>query len=168
MELLLAYLALGGLTALAHGDRRARALARTLLIWPTMLPGMVRSDAARPDHPGLTQWEARIDASLSSLRAALSSRQLTEGPQAGLKLLEDTQHDLIGIARRHAELDVVLTAPENDLDAAYAATLTAPEHRRVVLQQRVAQRLSLLVTSANCVASTLHGRGIIPCGATCM
>lgn len=110
-------------------------MARTIMIWPVVLPGMVWT--GQPDPPGLVQWEARIESSITSLKAAIASGQMLDGASVGVRLLEDTQRDLIGIARRHAELDVVLQAPENDLRTAQVAVQGAPEHRLPALRRRV-------------------------------
>jgi len=138
MELLIAYLVLGGLAAIAQGDWRLAQLARAALLWPALVPRMLRQDPSPADPPALVAWEQRIRASLSSLESAIESGKLLGDATSGRKLLTDTHTDLIHIARRHAELGQVLEAPENDLRAARAALGSAPEHRLPALQRRVA------------------------------
>lgn len=138
MELLIAYVVLGALAALAQGDWRVRQLARNTLLWPALVPRMLRQDPAPPDPPQLVAWEARINASLASLKSAVEGGRLLGDPAVGQKLLVDTQADLVGIARRHAELDAVLQAPENDLRAARGAAEGAEPHRLPALRRRVA------------------------------
>ena len=108
MELLIAYVVLGALAALAQGDWRVRQLAKNTLLWPALVPRMLRQDPSPPDPPQLVAWEARINASLASLKSAIEDKRLLGDPAVGQKLLTDTQSDLVGIARRHAELDTVL------------------------------------------------------------
>lgn len=137
MELLIAYVVLGALAALAQGDWRVRQLAKNTLLWPALVPRMLRQDPSPPDPPQLVAWEARINASLASLKSAIEDKRLLGDPAVGQKLLTDTQSDLVGIARRHAELDAVLQAPENDLRAARGALEGAEPHRLPALRRRL-------------------------------
>lgn len=144
MELLLAYLALGALVALAQGDWRLGRLVRNALIWPVRLPQVLRHDPSPQDPPALAAWEARITQSLASLEQAIEAGRMLANEDAGRELLAETRTDLVAIARRHAELETVLESPENNLLAARAALASADPERRPTLETRVAHIQTLL------------------------
>ena len=50
IELVIVYLVLGSLTAIAQGRWTLQALARATLIWPALLPSMIRTDPASRRH----------------------------------------------------------------------------------------------------------------------
>ncbi len=169
MELLLAYLALGALVAIAQGDWRLGQLARTTLFWPVHLPQMARRDPSPPDPPALAAWEDRITRSLASLEQAIEAGRMLANETAGRQLLADTRRDLVAIARRHAELDAVLDGPDHDLASARAALAAAESERRAALETRVAHierlhaartslasRLDLGMAEAMNLAARLH------------
>ena len=138
MELLIAYLVLGSLVAIAQRDWRLGSLVRATVLWPARVPAMLRGDPSPPDPPALAAWEDRIGASLASLEQAIEAGRMLANAEAGRKLLVDTRADLVAIARRHAELEQVLEAPENDLPSARTALVRADPHQRPVLQKRLA------------------------------
>ena len=137
IEILIAYLVLGGLTAAAQDRWRISDIARSTLIWPTLLPGMLRGDPSPLDAPVLAAWQARIRAALTSLEAAVQQSDALPDDSASRHLLTTTSEELTAVAKRHAELESVLQEPEYDLEAARALVLSAPAHRQPALQQRV-------------------------------
>ncbi len=137
IELLIAYITLGALTAAAQGRWRIQDLARATLIWPALLPDMVRSDPSPLDPPALAAWQTRIRAALTSLDAAVKQSEALSDASASRHLLTTASDDLTAVARRHAELEVVLQKPENDLTEARALVLAAPPHRQPALAHRV-------------------------------
>ena len=137
IEALLAYVVLGVLASLAEGDWRPRAMARNTLLWPARVPRLLRGDPSPADPPGLAVWDARIRAALGSLSSAIEKAGALPSGSSGRALLTDARHDLVDLARRHAELETVLEAPENDLRAARAATAGAETHRLPALRRRV-------------------------------
>lgn len=139
IELLAAYLVLGGLTALARGRWRLSELARTTLVWPVMIPELLRGDPAPVDPPRLQAWVSRIGAAVGSLQAAIDQGRLLGNEDAGRKLLTDTRADLLRVARRHAELDALLDEPTYDLRTVRGELATAEDHRRAALSERVAR-----------------------------
>ena len=136
IELLIVYLVLGSLAALSQGQWRLRALARAILIWPALLPGMIRSDPSPLDPPGLAVWEGRIRGALTSLQDAVAQSDALPDQRAGQLLLVDAQENLEAIARRHAELDALLAQPGFDLAAIRADAAQAPAHRLPALVDR--------------------------------
>ena len=71
-ELLLVYLVVGVLAAMAQGQWRMSAFARAMLVWPALLPRMIRQDPSPHDPlPDLAAWRPRIESALHSLRVAL-------------------------------------------------------------------------------------------------
>ncbi len=137
LELLIAYLTLGALTAAAQGRWRVQELARATLIWPALLPGMIRADPSPLDAPALAAWQTRIRAALTSLRAAVEQSASLPDASDSLRLLTNASDDLTAVARRHAELEMVLQKPENDLSEARALVRAAPPHRQPSLALRV-------------------------------
>lgn len=158
LELLAAYLVLGGLTALARGRWRIAELARTTLIWPVMLPELLRRDPAPEDPPQLRAWARRIGDAAASLETAIEQGRLLGNEEAGRQLLVDTRADLEGVARRHAELDALLQQEPYDLELARLELQIARQEaegaaRVPALQSRVAQLERL-----HQVRSALEGR----------
>jgi hypothetical protein len=137
IEILIAYLTLGILTAVAQGRWRLQDLARSTLIWPALLPGMVRGDPSPLDAPALAAWQTRIRAALTSLESAVRQSAALPDASASQRLLTTASEDLTAVARRHAELEAVLSQPENDLAEARALMLAAPPHRQPALRHRV-------------------------------
>ncbi|MEL6343773.1 MAG: hypothetical protein AAFV53_11620 [Myxococcota bacterium] len=136
IEIFSVYLVLGILAAMAEGDWRLSAMARTTMIWPSRVPRLLRQDPSPPDPPGLTLWRTRIHAALESLQGAIDNHELLGDASTERQLLVDTQTELETVAERHAELEAVLARPENNLRVVQAELVDAPEHRQTALVRR--------------------------------
>ena len=132
LELLIAYLVLGSLVAIAQRDWRLGSLVRATVLWPARVPAMLRGDPSPPDPPALAAWEDRIGASLASLEQAIEAGRMLANAEAG-RALVDTRADLVAIARRHAELEQVLEA--RAISVGPTALVRADPHQRPVLQK---------------------------------
>ena len=97
IEILIAYLVLGGLTAAAQGRWRLPDLARSTLIWPALLPGMLRGDPSPLDAPALAAWQARIRAALTSLDAAVRQSEALPDASTSRRLLTTTSDELTAV-----------------------------------------------------------------------
>jgi len=155
IEILIAYLVLGGLTAAAQGRWRLPDLARSTLIWPALLPGMLRGDPSPLDAPALAAWQARIRAALTSLDAAVRQSEALPDASTSRRLLTTTSDELTAVATRHAELEAVLQEPDYDLTAARARVQAAAPHRQPALRQRV-EHIERLLTAREALETQLE------------
>jgi len=136
-ELLLIYLALGALAALAEGRRRLSVFVRTMLIWPTRIPALIKADPSPHDEiSDVGVWTDKIQAAVQSLTSAIEGTEALEDGRAGQRLLMDTSTDLQQIAQRHVELERVLQRPENSLRQIRQAKGQVSDHRLPVLARR--------------------------------
>ena len=164
IEILIAYLVLGGLTAAAQDRWRLSDIARSTLIWPALLPGMLRGDPSPLDAPVLAAWQARIRAALTSLDAAVQQSEALPDDSASRHLLTTTSEELTAVATRHAELEALLQEPEYNLETARALVLSAPSHRQPALRQRV-EHIERLFTAREALETQLEA-GTSPSAST--
>jgi hypothetical protein len=142
-ELLACYLILGFLAALAQSRLKLGTLLRNTLLWPLMIPAMLRADPSPVDPPGLQSWRERVTLALGSLEAALRRSDALSDAGVAPRLLAEPRAQLLEVARREAELALALSDPQFDVDALERALREGPEHLRSAHQQRLDHALRL-------------------------
>ncbi|MDP6935297.1 MAG: hypothetical protein QGG40_20425, partial [Myxococcota bacterium] len=138
IEGLLVYLIVGLLAAMAQGDWRLSRLARAMIIWPALLPRMIRDDPSPSDpDPMLASWGPRIRAALQSLESAVEGSGVLTDENARQHLLVDTEHELLEIAKRSRELEQVLSRSDFDIALLTAEKDTASSANLPIVRRRI-------------------------------
>ncbi|MCB9759840.1 MAG: hypothetical protein H6739_08405 [Alphaproteobacteria bacterium] len=139
LELLVVYLMIGAGVALAWSRSGKEGAAWAVGLWPLFVPALLVREAPPSPPPVLRTggWGDRIAAAIGALEAALGAWDALPERSVCEQSLRAASRGLGALAERHAQLDGVLSTPENSLERLAVELEAAPVGARPLVEARL-------------------------------